>query len=93
MGIADDVKALCKRIDNIIDDLPKTGDVAEAVRSKAVDVANDAATTLQHHTRKALIMIQYYVDELIAAVGYADFIVLLNALKAFILSIVKGAAG
>lgn len=37
-------------------------------------------------------MIQYYVDELIAAVGYADFIVLLNALKAFMLSVVKGAA-
>ena len=92
MGIAADIKALCKRIDNIIEGLPKTGDVAEVVRSKAIGVANDAATTLQQHTRKALAMIQYYVDELIAAVGYADFIVLLNALKAFILSIVKGTA-
>lgn len=37
-------------------------------------------------------MIQHYVDELIAAVGYADFIVLLNALKVFNLSAVKGVA-
>lgn len=41
MGIADDLKALCKRIDNVVDDLPKTGNVAETVRSKAVDVANE----------------------------------------------------
>lgn len=75
---------------NLIDELPSTGEVADTARSKAISIAQDVATTVQSQARYAEARIKYYIDELISVIEYGDFIVILNALKIFLVSIAKG---